>query len=177
MIFRWTKRRDRILAEARMDGFTFREAANMVGSGCTSAEAKARMRALLAEHAGIDEEIPERAVWYGSQGPQHPVIGPDLAEQSSPPVKEGEAAVDGAPPPPCEFLERAPACVEPVQPVLAGPAEIAAPPPMKEDRRFSVVAQRKIGADRVYYFNLGLMLPNAFFERAAIACLGEAAFA
>lgn len=48
MAFRWTPRRDRELVSAIEDLFTYREAANMIGHGCTDREARARMKVLRA---------------------------------------------------------------------------------------------------------------------------------
>lgn len=116
--FRWTPRRDRELQQLRDDLFSYAECAKILGSGCTPAQAKARMAELRkADAAGASaeaveavgvtlpaagvraegdtvsprprpDEIPEREVRYEPQAPLHPVIGPDL-EPNGPPVAEG----------------------------------------------------------------------------------------
>jgi hypothetical protein len=48
MSFRWTPKRDQALRSARADGFSFHDAANMVGGGASEGDARTRMRELRA---------------------------------------------------------------------------------------------------------------------------------
>ncbi len=57
--FRWTPKRDRALRAARADGFSFRDAAAMVGSGATESDARQRMRELKANPSQGRVEVPK----------------------------------------------------------------------------------------------------------------------
>ncbi|CAD7335187.1 hypothetical protein FIM10_01885 [Sphingomonadales bacterium 56] len=58
--FRWTPRRDRELQQLRGDLFSFTDCAKILGSGCTPAQAKARMAELRkADAAGALAEAVE----------------------------------------------------------------------------------------------------------------------
>lgn len=58
--FRWTPRRDRELQQLRDDLFSFTDCAKILGSGCTPAQAKARMAELRkADAAGALAEAVE----------------------------------------------------------------------------------------------------------------------
>ena len=62
--FRWTPRRDRELQQLRDDLFSFTDCAKILGSGCTPAQAKARMAELRKADAAIQcivVPIPARA--------------------------------------------------------------------------------------------------------------------
>lgn len=54
MSFRWTPARDRALRENVRDGFTLKEAATMIGCGCTREDAAARIRALREQDRAAD---------------------------------------------------------------------------------------------------------------------------